>query len=154
MQMKKYNLVSSVQCSVFSALLLAGLLAIGNPSSAMAQTTATYSSNCLAGPVTLLTTSSNLLAAQYSTNRVWQGRNVGIGVTFAGGSATNTGGIGFQFGVLIGGANGLKSTTRPFTITSTANGTTPVTDWACSPTTRWARRMPLCCWASPMRPPM
>jgi hypothetical protein len=133
--MKKYNLVSSVPCSVFSSILAAALfqLSIGNPSSALGQTTPTYSSNCLAGPVTLLTASSNLLAAQYYTNRIWQGRNVGIGVTFAGGSATNTGGIGFQFGVLIGGTNGFKTTTRPFTITSTANGVTPVTDWSVLP---------------------
>ena len=101
--------------------------------SSKAQVTGTYSSNCLTAPVTLQTASSNLLATQYNTNRIWQGRHIGIGMSFVGGSATNTGTIGFQFGVVANGVNALKSTTRPFTITSTANGATQVIDWAVLP---------------------
>jgi hypothetical protein len=100
---------------------------------ALAQLSGTFSSNCLTGPVTLTTTSSNLVSTQYNTNRVWQGRHLGIGLSFGGGSATNTGLIGFQFAVLANGVNQLKSTTRPFTITSVANGTAPVVDWAVLP---------------------
>lgn len=98
-----------------------------------AQLTGTYSSNCLTGPITMLTTSSNLLSTQYTTNRIWQGRHIGIGMSFAGGSTTNVGTIGFQFGVVANGVNALKTTTRPFTITSTVNGSTPVIDWAVLP---------------------
>ena len=100
---------------------------------ARAQLTATYSSNLLTAPVVCQTASSNLAAGQYNTNRLWQGKNLGIGMAFAGGSATNTGTVGFQFGVQIHGVNGQLSTTRPFTITSTANGTTPVVDWGVLP---------------------
>ena len=117
-------------------LLLAGSLVVSSlvvlpPASG--QLTATFSSNCLAGPVTLTTTSSNLVSTQYNTNRVWQGRHLGIGMSFVGGSATNTGLIGFQFAVMENGVNQLKSTTQPFTITSVANGATPVLDWAVLP---------------------
>lgn len=97
------------------------------------QLTATYSSNMLTAPLALQTTSSNLLTSQYNTNRIWQGRHLGIGMSFVGGSATNTGTIGFKFGVVYGGANGYKTTTTPFVITSTVNGTTPVIDWAVLP---------------------
>lgn len=111
--------------------LALGLCAFVVPSKA--QLTGTYSSNCLTGPIMLLTTSSNLLSTQYSTNRIWQGRHIGVGMSFTGGSATNTGTIGFQFAVMVNGANNLKSTTRPFTITSTATGAAQVIDWAVLP---------------------
>jgi hypothetical protein len=114
-----------------AGIIVAAILMAARPVSA--QLTGTYSSNCLAAPITLQTASSNLLSGQYNTNRVWQGRHLGIGMSFAGGSATNTGTIGFQFAVLENGTNNLKSTTRPFTFTSTANGTTPVIDWAVLP---------------------
>jgi len=118
-------------------LLLAGGLVLSSlivlSPVAWGQLTSTFSSNCLTGPVTLLTASSNLVSTQYYTNRVWQGRHLGIGLSFVGGSATNTGMIGFQFAVLVNGLNQLKSTTRPFTITSAANGVTPVLDWAVLP---------------------
>ncbi len=113
-------------------LIALGVLGVSALTS-RAQTTATYYSNCLTAPITLQTAASNLVAGSYNTNRVWQGRHLGIGMSFAGGSPTNTGTIGFQFGVVINGANNLKTTTRPFTITSTANGTTPVIDWAVLP---------------------
>jgi hypothetical protein len=101
--------------------------------SSRAQVTATYSSNCLTAPITLLTTSSNLISSQYYTNRLWQGRHLGIGMSFTGGSATNTGGIGFKFAIIGNGVNALKSTTTPFIVTSTANGATQVIDWAVLP---------------------
>ena len=70
-----------------------------------------------------------MIGTQFYTNRVWQGRHIGIGVSFVGGSATNTGSVGFQFGVVTGGTKAIGSTTRPFQFTSSANGTTAVNDW-------------------------
>ena len=119
------------QLQLTASLAVSGLVVLSP--AAFGQLTDTYSSNCLTGPVTLTTTSSNLVSTQYSTNRVWQGRHLGIGMSFVGGSATNTGLIGFQFAVLENGVNQLKSTTRPVTITSVANGATPVVDWAVLP---------------------
>jgi len=116
-----------------SAFVIAALCLCASVVSSHAQLTGTYSTNCLPAPITLLTTSSNLLSTQYTTNRIWQGRNIGIGMSFVGGSATNTGTIAFQFGIVANGANALKTTTRPFTVVSTANGTTPVIDWAVLP---------------------
>jgi len=101
--------------------------------SVRAQLTDTYSSNLLTAPVVCQTVLSNLPAGLYATNRLWQGKNLGIGLSLAGGSATNTGTIGFQFGVQIHGVNGQLTTTRPFTVTSTANGTNPVVDWGVIP---------------------
>lgn len=121
------------QCRCKLPLPLLAISAFCLQISAFAQLTDTFSSNCLSGPVTLTTTSSNLVSTQYYTNRIWQGRHLGIGMSFAGGSATNTGMIGFQFAVMENGVNQLKSTTRPFTITSVANGATPVIDWAVLP---------------------
>jgi hypothetical protein len=116
----------------------AAILAVGGYLSfavgvSQAQLAGTFYTNCLVAPVTLQTSASNLLAGSIVTNRVWQGRHLGIGLQFAGGSATNTGTIGFQFGVMFRGANGLVTTTRPFTINSTANGTALVNDWAVLP---------------------
>lgn len=101
--------------------------------SSKAQLTDTYNSNMLAGPIVCQTAVSNLAVGQYNTNRIWQGRHLGIGMSFVGGSVTNTGTVGFQFGVQFKGINGFITTTKPFTITSTANGTTPVADWAVLP---------------------
>ena len=115
-------------------LALTAVAALALTSSAVAQTSSTYYTNCLAVvPLQCQTTSSNLLAFQYYTNNIWQGRHVGIGLNFAGGASTNTGTVGFQFAVRSRGANGLTTTTKPFTITSTANGTAAVTDWAVIP---------------------
>jgi hypothetical protein len=100
-----------------------------------AQTTATYSSNMVTIPIICQHATTNLAAGIAYTNRVWQGRNIGIGMSFWGGNASNNGTIGFQFGVVAQGANAQKTTTRPFTITSTVNGTTPVIDWAVIPAT-------------------
>ena len=100
---------------------------------ARAQLTSTYYTNCLAvTPLQCNHTTTNLQPSQYNTNNIWQGRHIGIGVNFVGGASTNTGTVGFQFAVR-SRANGVVTTTRPFTITSTANGTTPVTDWAVIP---------------------
>jgi hypothetical protein len=102
---------------------------------AQAQLTPTFYTNCLATgalPIQCQTVTTNLLPTQYTTNNIWQGRHIGIGVSFVGGASTNTGTVGFQFAVR-SRANGVITTTRPFTITSTANGTTPVTDWAVIP---------------------
>src|SRR5450756_1265855 len=102
---------------------------------ACAQLTPTYYTNCIATgalPFQCQTVTTNLLPAQYNTNNIWQGRHIGIGMTFVGGASTNTGTVGFQFAVR-SKANGVITTTRPFTINSTANGLTPVTDWAVIP---------------------
>lgn len=101
--------------------------------SSKAQLTDTYNSNMLTAPIVCQTTVSNLVVGQFNTNRIWQGRHLGIGMSFVGGSATNTGIVGFQFGVQFKGANGFITTTKPFTVISTANGTTPVADWAVLP---------------------
>lgn len=111
--------------------ILCGLCAAGFSSEA--QLTGTYSSNMLTGPVVCQTTVSNLAVGLYNTNRIWQGRHLGIGMSFVGGSATNTGTVGFQFGVQFKGPNGFITTTKPFTVTSMANGMTPVADWAVLP---------------------
>jgi len=116
-----------------SRFILFSLCLCASVVSSEAQLAGTYSANMLTTPLALQTTSSNLLASQYTTNRIWQGRNLGIGMSFVGGSATNTGTIGFQFGVVSGGANAQKTTTKPFVITSTVNGTTAVVDWAVLP---------------------
>ena len=77
------------------------------------------------------------IVALITTNPIWQGRNVGIGMQFGGLASTNTGTIGFQFAVKTrgSGTNGLVTTTKPFTVTSTANGVTGVTDYAALPAT-------------------
>ncbi|HEV2693424.1 MAG TPA: hypothetical protein VG347_11060 [Verrucomicrobiae bacterium] len=100
---------------------------------ARAQLTPTYYTNCLAIPaIQCQNTVTNLQLGQYNTNNIWQGRHIGIGLSFVGGASTNTGTIGFQFAVR-SKANGVITTTRPFTVTSTANGTIPVVDWAVIP---------------------
>ena len=103
--------------------------------SAFAQVTSTYSSNMLATPIVCQLATTNLAAGLYVTNRVWQGKNLGISMVFAGGAASNTGVIGFQFAVLTRGSSGVMTTTHPFTLTSTATGTTPVVDWGVIPYT-------------------
>lgn len=96
---------------------------------ARAQVTATYTSNMLTSPIVCQAATTNLAAGLYNTNRIWQGKHLGIAATFWGGASSNNGTIGFQFAVLTRGANGVMTTTKPFTFTSTANGTTPVNDW-------------------------
>lgn len=93
----------------------------------------TYYTNALAVPINCQLTATNLSTAQNYTNLIWQGRHIGIGVSFGGQASTNTGTIGFQFAVKSRGASGTLTTTRPFTITSTANGTSGVTDWGVIP---------------------
>jgi hypothetical protein len=103
---------------------------------AQAQLTATYNSNMLTAPVVCQHTATNLAVTLFNTNRIWQGRNLGIAMSFWGGNASNNGAIGFQFAVLTRGAAGTNApmtTTRPFTITSAVNGVTPVVDWAVLP---------------------
>lgn len=112
---------------ILSLLLILSAFAV------RAQLTPTYYTNCLAAtPFLCNNTSTNLPAAVCVTNNIWQGRHIGIGMSFVGGASTNTGTVGFQFAVR-SRANGVTTTTKPFTITSTANGTTPVTDWAVIP---------------------
>jgi len=127
------NLSKTIRNRWLLGSLVVSSLAVMPAPPASAQLTATYSSNLLTAPVICQTVSSNLPAGLYVTNRLWQGKNLGIGLSLVGGSATNTGTIGFQFGVQIHGVNGQLTTTRPFTITSTANGTNPVLDWAVLP---------------------
>jgi len=118
---------------ILSRLLI--LSALSAPLSGHAQLTSTFYTNCIAAaalPLQCQTTTTNLLPTQYNTNNVWQGKNLGIGVSFVGTAATNTGTVGFQFAVR-SQHNGVITTTKPFTITSTANGTNPVTDWAVIP---------------------
>ncbi len=132
----KHKFVIRCCRSSASSFAIAAALAISAfcfPDFSFGQVTDTYSSNLLTAPVVCLTVTSNLLIGQYNPNRVWQGKNLGIGMSFIGGSATNTGVIAFQFGVQIHGGNGQFTTTRPFTVTSTANGTNPVVDWAVLP---------------------
>jgi hypothetical protein len=116
-----------------AAAVLVAVSALCTLHSALGQVAATYSSNCITGPITLQTTSSNLLSGQYFTPRLWQGRHFGIGVQYFGNSTTNTGTIGFLFGVQVHGAGGPITTTKPFVFTSTANGTNPVVDWGVFP---------------------
>jgi len=104
-----------------------------HPSSLQAQVTSTYSSNMLTTPIVCQLAATNLAAGLYNTNRVWQGKNLGISMAFTGGAASNTGTIGFQFAVLTRGSGGLMTTTHPFTLTSTVTGTTPVVDWGVIP---------------------
>jgi len=101
--------------------------------SSRAQVTATYSSNMLTAPIVCQASSTNLAVGLYNTNRIWQSKNLGISMSFAGGSASNNGTIAFQFAVLTHGVNGQMTTTHPFTLISTANGTTPVVDWGVIP---------------------
>jgi len=111
------------------------LSALSVPLCGHAQLASTFYTNCLAAgalPFQCSTITTNLLPAQYATNTVWQGRNLGVGVSFVGTAATNTGTIGFQFAVR-SQHNSVSTTTKPFTITSTANGTNPVSDWAVIP---------------------
>ena len=116
---------------ILSFLLILSALSV--PLSGQAQLTPTYYTNCLAvTPFQCQTVTTNLMTTQYNTNNIWQGRHIGIGMSFVGGASTNTGTVGFQFAVR-SRANGVITTTKPFTITSTANGTTPVTDWAVIP---------------------
>ncbi|HSY16974.1 MAG TPA: hypothetical protein VK815_01510, partial [Candidatus Acidoferrales bacterium] len=114
-------------------LLVLVLVLVLDGFKACAQLTPTYYTNCLAvTPFQCQTITTNLLPSQYNTNNIWQGRHIGIGMSFVGGGSTNTGTIGFQFAVMSKN-KGVITTTRPFTITSTVNGTTPVTDWAVIP---------------------
>lgn len=130
--MKKSKSLNRSIVAACSALLLSTFCLL--PSAAHAQTASTYSTNCLAAaPFQCETVTTNLLATQYNTNNIWQGRHVGIGLSFCGNASTNTGTVGFQFAVKIHGVNGTVTTTHPFTITSTANGITPVADWAVIP---------------------
>jgi len=119
---KKFSLAAALLASAFSL-----------QPSAFAQVTSTYSSNMLTTPIVCQVATTNLAAGLYVTNRVWQGKNLGISMVFAGGAASNNGVIGFQFAVLTRGYNGVMTTTHPFTLTSTATGTTPVVDWGVIP---------------------
>jgi hypothetical protein len=99
---------------------------------ARAQVTATTSVNCISNPIVIQTVTSNLTSSQYAVQTVRQGRNLGIGMQYYGANATNTGTVGFQFGLKYG-TNTLLTTTKPITLTSAANGTTTVIDWGVIP---------------------
>ena len=116
---------------LYAAIMIAGLVAFVLP--AHAQVTSTRVVTALTNVITCQATSTNLSGSQLITNSISQGKNLGIGVYYVGGSATNTGNIGFRFKIIFGGTNALKTTTVPFTVVSTANGTTAVADWGVLP---------------------
>lgn len=117
------------------ALLLCLCVLCASVFSSRAQVTATYSSNMLTSPIVCQVATTNLATGLYNTNRVWQGKNLGISMVFAGGASSNNGSIIFEFAVLTRGPSGVMTTTHPFNLSSTANGTTPVIDWGVIPST-------------------
>ena len=115
----------------FTLALIGLLCAFAIPAlAADQQGNPTYTAQAISGPVTLITTTSNLAASQTFTNSIRRG-HLGLGVVYNGGDATNTGVVGFRCRVVFGGTN--QTTTTPFTLTSTANGTTAVRDWMVVP---------------------
>lgn len=91
--------------------------------------------SALTNLVNCQTVTTNLSGSQLITNDVPQNVNVGVGVQFFGGNASNTATVGLQWRVLFGGTNRLQTTTTTFTTTHTGNGTTIVRDWAVIPPT-------------------
>lgn len=115
-------------------ILIAFVLSLALPVSA--QVYPTDVKPALAGLVNCQTTTTNLAASLLVTNDVPQGQNLGIGVQFFGGNASNTATVGLQWRAQFAGTNKLLTTTTTFTTTHTGNGTTIVRDWAViAPTT-------------------
>ena len=114
-------------------LFIISLAALGLCASALnapAQVTATINKSALGTPIECLTVTTNLPGPLLTTNIFTPGKHLGVGVILYGGNATNTGTTALQFNAMFGGTNGLvKTTTKPFTIPFTANGTTVVKDW-------------------------
>jgi hypothetical protein len=109
-------------------LLLPALAALP----AAAQVIPTYSVKCIKSNFVANTVTSNLHASLLITNVIGQGKHMGVGYSFVGGDATNTGLVGLQFDILFA-TNSLKTTTQPITVTGTANGVTAVIGWSVVP---------------------
>ena len=124
---------SGLKPALLNVLAFVGLFAVLSRNTATAQVFDTYSSNMLNSPIVCQLATTNLAVGLYNTNRIWQGKNLGIAMAFSGGAASNNGTIGFQFAVLTHGINGQMTTTHPFTLTSTVTGTTAVVDWGVIP---------------------
>lgn len=116
-------------------IILAAFAALVIPAAANAQLTAANYPVAIANSAVIncQTATTNLPASLLVTNTIPNGKTLGIGLVFSGQSSTNTGVIGFQFQAVYGGTGNILSTTKTFTVTSTANGTTPVNDWVVVP---------------------
>lgn len=113
----------------FLSILMVAAVLFALPAAVQAQTTATTIKPALASTVICRTATTNLAAAVLVTNLFTPAKHLGVGVVLVGGDATNNGVVGLQFNAVFAGTNNLKTTTKPITITTTANGTTVVRDW-------------------------